>query len=42
MNLPAIQQQGELKQAVNARELHIYLQSKQQFIDEQLTSEEVA
>ena len=33
MNLPVIQQQGELKQAVNARELHIYLQSRQQFSD---------
>ena len=33
LNLPVIQQQGELKQAVNARELHIYLQSRQQFSD---------
>ena len=31
MNLPVIQQQGELKQAVNARELHSYLEVGRDF-----------
>ena len=31
MNLPVIQQQGELKQAVNARELHSYLEGGRDF-----------
>lgn len=32
-NLPAIQENKELTQAVNARELHTFLESKQQFAD---------